>query len=193
MYHKGMGWKRAWWDKRATCQIVQIKIHWANETAEQRRAAGRKMKQTGSWTQLTFYWSNQSGDWMRQTERVNSVVASALRHGHVARLYRPTRTSHFRALLTRACLLQVLASNSCLLVRTFHRAMLRIWLWRLIRISILSEKWNNWWKHFLIFNTRWRIRLSVGFLFDHLRQVGVGQTAILKSRLIFLDIESSVI
>lgn len=160
MYHKGVGWEKARWDKRAACQIVQMEVRWANETAEQRRAAGRRMKQTGSWTQLTFYWSNQSGDWMRQTERVNCVVAIALRHGHVARLYRPTRTSHFRALLTQARLLQVLASNSCLLVRTFNRATLRIWLWRLVRIGILSqftpsrEKWNNWWKHFL--NTRWR-------------------------------------
>lgn len=162
MYHKGVGWKKARWNKRATCQIVQIEVHWANETGEQRGAAGRKMKQTGSWTQLTFYWSNQSGDWTWQAERVNCVVASALRHGHMARLYRPTRTSHFRALLTQARLLQVLASNSCLLVSTFNRAMLRTWLWRLDRIGILSqftasgEKWNNWWKHFLIFNTRWR-------------------------------------
>lgn len=160
MYHKGVGWKKAQWDKskRATCQIVQIEVRWANETAEQRQAAGCKMKQTGSWTQLTFYWSNQSGDWMRQTERVNCVVAIALRHGHVARLYRRTQTSHFCALLTQARLLQVLASNSfSLLVSTFNAAMLRIWLWRLDRIGILSqftpsgEKWN-----FIIFNTRWR-------------------------------------
>lgn len=157
MYHKGVGWENARWDKRATCQNVQIEVRWANETAEQRRAAGRKMKQTGSWTQLTFYWSNQSGDWMRQTERVNCVVAIALRHGHVVRLYRRTRTSHFCALLTQAHLLQVLASNSCLLLSTFNRTMLRIWLWCLLRIGILSqftpsgEKWI-----FLIFNTRWR-------------------------------------
>lgn len=34
-------------------------------------------------------------------------------------------------------------------------------------------------------------RLSVGFLFDLLHQEGVGQTAVLESGLIILDIESS--